>query len=282
MISDDSYSLNLSGQFISSLRSFLGKLGIFWSCVWALLIHSIRVQFKTKKIGYFWELIDPIARIAMWLLIVSLIRGPKEIYDMSTFLFLATGLIGFDLFDEIASGMPQFLRKNRKMTFFLNVNQMNLLMAGFIKNAVNMVLVAFLVFLFVSLADHGFFPQDPLSVLTSCITLLLLGFAFGSFNAMVTVLVPLYDKFLSYAFNRVLFFTSGVIIPLHIMPEEVLKYLRWSPVTQGIDHLRSGWSFTYESDFSSNGYVLGCALLLFLFALTLNRKAAIHRQKTDA
>ena len=168
------------------------------------------------------------------------------------------------------------------MSVFLNVNQVTILTAGFVKNSVNMILVSAIVFLFASLAEHGFFPADPLSVVNSCFVLLLLGFAFGSFNAMMTVLVPLYDKFLSYVVNRALFFTSGAIIPLDIMPEEVLKYVRWIPSTQGIDQLRSGWSYTYDSDFSSNGYVLICAAFFFLVALTLNRKAATHRQRKDA
>lgn len=277
MIADLPSNDNSSCHCMSGIQSFMVKLGIFWSCVWALVIHSIRIQFKTKKLGYFWELIDPIAQTAMWFMIFSVLRGPREIYDMSTFLYLATGVVGFDFFENVAKGLPGFLRQNKKMSFFVNVNQMNILTAGFLKNAVNTIMVATLVFIFVSLADHGFFPADPLSVVNSCLVLLLLGFAFGSFNAMVTVLVPLYDKFLSYFLNRILFFTSGAIIPLDIMPEEVLRYVRWIPVTQGIDQLRSGWSYTYDSDFSSNGYVFGCAIFIFLFALTLNHKSATHR-----
>ena len=281
-MADLSSGINYSSRSMAAPRLIFEKLRIFWSCVWALVIHSIRVQFKTKKLGYFWELIDPIAQTAMWFIIYSLLRGPREIYDMSTFLYLATGVVGFNFFENVVKELPGFLRKNRKMTFFVNVNQMNILLAGFLKGAVNTTLVATLVFIFVSLADHGFFPADPLSVVNSCTALFLLGFAFGSFNAMVTVLVPLYDKFLSYVLNRVLFFTSGAIFPLDIMPEEVLKYVRWIPSTQGIDQLRSGWSYTYDSDFSSNGYVFGCAIFIFFFALMLNRKSAIHRQKKDA
>ena len=267
---------------MSGIRSFMDKLGIFWSCIWALVIHSIRVQFKTKKLGYFWDLIDPIAQISLWIVIFSLWRGQKEIHDMSTFLFLATGITGFYLFNKIENNLPQFLKTNKKMSFFVNVNQMNILIAGFVKSAVNMTLVSVIVFLFASMSDYGFFPEDPLSVVNSCIALLLFGFAFGSFNAMAIVLVPLYDKFLGYVWNRMRLFISGAIIPLDAMPQTIQKYVLWNPVAQGIDQLRSGWSYTYDSNITSNGYVLTCALFGFFFALTLGRKAAAHRQKNNA
>jgi capsular polysaccharide transport system permease protein len=129
------------------------------------------------------------------------------------------------------------------------------------------------------LGGFGFAPADPLGVIAALVCLAALGFGFGWFNATALVFVPVYGKFLAVLY-RVLFFTSGAIFPLENIPPEIFRYLQWNPVYQGVDLVRSAWSYTHDTYTSSDGYVLLWGASLLLLGLLLNKPAerAKHRK----
>jgi capsular polysaccharide transport system permease protein len=239
------------------------------SVVFALAIHDIRLHSKKAKLGFFWELFDPISQVAFWFVLYTVMAGPPKIYDMTTFLFLGTGIIGFLLFADLAQTLPRFVGKQKGFLRFPVVRQVDFLMAGFVKEATTLAIVALIVWGSVVLFGLGFAPADPLGVITAATALTLLGWSFGCFNTMVLVLVPLYDKFLSILF-RVMFFTSGAIIPLDVVPPQARQYLFWNPVVHGIEQLRSAWSYTFDSADTSNWYVFIWSGTFMFLALLLD------------
>jgi capsular polysaccharide transport system permease protein len=236
------------------------------------MIQSILQHQRKSKLGYFWELFDPMMQVAIWFALFLLIRGPREIYDMNIFLFLSTGIVSLFFFQKIAQEMPGAVRQFRGYTRLPVVTQKDTLIAGGTLEAVLMSVVATILFGAMIVSGLRFAPANPLGVIAALGGLGALGFGFGWFNAMFLVFVPVYSQFLKVLY-RVLFFTSGAIFPLEIIPPEYFRYLQWNPVYQGVDLARSAWSYTYTTTRSSNGYVLAFAGGFLLLGLLLDKPA---------
>jgi capsular polysaccharide transport system permease protein len=243
-----------------------------FAIVYALMLHSITSQSKKARLGYFWELFDPLMQIAIWFVLFAVIGRHRMIYDMNSALFLSTGIVALFFFQKIAQEMPKALRGFGAFARAPGVNRSDLLIAGGLMEAVVMSLVAAIIWGGVILGGFGFAPAHPLGAIAGVTTLGALGFGFGWFNAMAIALVPVYGKFLQILF-RVLFFTSGAIFPLEQIPSELFRYLQWNPVYQGVDLVRSAWSYTYDTNTSSTGYVLLWAAVLLFGGLLLDKHA---------
>jgi capsular polysaccharide transport system permease protein len=242
------------------------------SAIYGLMVQSILQHQRKSKLGYFWELFDPMMQVGIWFAMFVIVRAPSEIYDMNVFLFLTTGIVSLFFFQKVAQDMPRALRAFRGYRRLPAITQADTLIAGGLLEAVLMTLVAAILFSLVVGSGLGFAPADPVGVLAALACLGFLGFSFGWFNAMVLVFVPVYSQFLTI-FYRILFFTCGAIFPLETIPPHIFHYLKWNPVYQGVDLVRSSWSYTHESYTSSNGYVLICAASFLLVALLLNKPA---------
>lgn len=272
-------SVQSPAENTSGSSTFRSRVNTQLSVIGALTLHAIRVQSKQAKLGFFWELFDPLSQVVIWFVLFTVLRGPSSVYDMNMFLFLGTGVVGLFLFQKVAQDLPRFVSQQKNFLRFPVVRQIDLLLAGFLVEATVMALVACVVWGGIILLGLGFAPADPLGVILSSGALALLGLGFGSLNTMLLVLVPIYDKFLSILF-RVLFFTSGAIIPLDAIPVDLQHYLIWNPVLQGVEQLRSAWSYTFESSTTSNGYVLFWAGTFFFLALILDHHGLRARTKS--
>jgi capsular polysaccharide transport system permease protein len=271
----------LSGEWRPRTPSLWRCFVIQCSTVHALMIQSILQHQRRSKLGYFWELFDPMMQIGIWFALFTLIRGPRVVYDMNLFLFLSTGIVSLFFFQKIAQEMPGAMRRFAGFARLPAVNQADTLIAGGLLEAVLMTVVASILWGVIILGGFGFAPADPLGVIAALTCLGFLGFGFGWFNATALVFVPVYGKFLQIIF-RILFFTSGAIFPLERMPPDIFRYLQWNPVYQGVDLVRSAWSYTHDTYTSSGGYVLLCGASLLLLGLLLDKPAERARARTRA
>ncbi len=257
-------------------RSIWHALSAQGAVIYGLMVHDITSHFKKSRLGYLWELFDPLMQILLWFALFVFIRGPRTIYDMNTFLFLGTGIIGIYFFQKVAQEMPTALRRQRVFLRLPIVRQIDAMIAAGISEVVVMTLVATILWSTIVLGGWGFAPADLLGVIFACAALAALGFGFGWFNSMAMTLVPAYEKFLRAIF-RVIFFTSGAIFPLERIPPSIFKYLQWNPAYQGVDLIRSAWSYTYTTTTSAHDYVFVWAAILLLLGLALDRPALRRR-----
>jgi capsular polysaccharide transport system permease protein len=245
------------------------------------MVRSVTEQPRKARIGYFWELIDPMIQVGIWFVLFSIIRGPRQIYDMNMFLFLSTGIISLFFFEKVARELPRSGNRLSQYARFTVLNRGDALIAGGLLEVIQMVLVASLLWGAIIATGLGFPPADPLKVLAALACLAVLGFAFGWFNTMVLAFSPvLYSRFLK-VLSRVIFITSGAIFPIEHIPPAIFHFLRWNPVYQGVDLVRSAWSHTHDTYTSSYGYVLICAAAFLLSGLLLGKPAERRRAHAE-
>jgi len=242
-----------------------------WSVIVALMLREALTRYKHQRLGYLWAFVEPLIQIGTWFLIFTILRGPRFYHDMTMPLFLTTGIIAFYFFSNVSDYVEGAVGKNSALLRFPMVKQLDALLARYILEVATTIVVAVLIFTLVLQLGVGFRPHDKLGLMQAAFCLSLLGLGFGSFNAMIIELFPSF-RFLQGLIGRVLFFTSGAFIPLTSLPPQAMDYLRWNPVTNGVEMFRSAWSYTYDTKMFSNWYVLLWAGLFMAMAMTLDKR----------
>jgi len=247
-------------------------LRVQWNVIVALMLREMLLRYKTSKLGYLWSIIDPSLQIAVWYIIWMVLRAPKQFHDMPMPLFLGTGIVAYFCFKNVAAYVLGAVNSSRALLQFPMVKQIDAFISRFILESCTITVVGFLTLVLVILFDYGFFPRDAIGVISTTFSLLLLGLGFGAFNAMLTSLWPVYGK-LHPVLNRFLFFTSGAFMPVEHLPLAAREYLQWNPVLNGVELVRSSWSYVYNPSMDySRGYILLWAAGLFLVALLLDKR----------
>ena len=242
------------------------------STIQALMIQSIVQHQRKSKLGYLWEIFDPMMQIGVWFALFTVVfHRDRHIYDMNVFLFLSTGIISVFFFQKVA-GETQRARKSRlKYLNIPRVSVFDFIAASALLEVVLMILVAIILWGIIVYGGFGFAPADPLGVIGGVGCLAFLGCGFGVYNAGVISWLPVHQKFCP-VYQRILFLTSGAIFPVDRMPPDILNILKWNPVYQGVDLVRSAWSYTHEPEYSSNSYVLLWGAFLLLIGSVLIKK----------
>ena len=80
----------------------------------ALILRETRTRFGRHRLGYLWALVEPVALIAM-LLVVFQLAGRSSPAGLDAVGFLTTGLIPYLLFIRTASRGAPAINANRAM-----------------------------------------------------------------------------------------------------------------------------------------------------------------------
>lgn len=240
--------------------------------VCALILREVRTRFGEHRLGYLWALLEPCMFIALWLGVFAVFRVGSMIHDMGPTLFMAAGIIPFFAFRHVASYVEVGISANGALLQFPQVGSVDALLARFILESSTQILIGAVIFSALVLTEQAKPPRDILGIYIASGSLLLLGFGFGAFNCMVTVLLPVYARF-SMITQRLLFWTSGIFFLVDKFPTPAQKILAWNPVLHGIELFRTAWSHTYRTAIGSVWYILACAGVFLLLGLLLERSA---------
>lgn len=258
-------------RFETRQPNLLDALRKQWSVIVALMLREALTRYKHQKLGYFWAFGEPMIQIGTWFLIFTILRGPPLYHDLPMPLFLATGIIAFYFFSNVADYVEGAIGKNSALLRFPMVKQLDALLARFILEVATTIVVAVLIFTLILQLGVGFPPHDWLGLIEAAGCMALLGLGFGSFNAMVIELVPSY-QFLQGLIGRILFLSSGAFIPVTTLGPHIMEYLQWNPVLNGVELFRAAWSYSYEPHMYSNWYVLLWAGVFMFLAMVLDKR----------
>lgn len=252
-------------EFRKALRQQVVVIG-------ALILREVRTRFGNHQIGYLWALLEPCLFIGLWLGVHLWLRLGAMIHDMSSVLFMSSGLVPFFAFRHVATYVESAIPSNTALLQFPLVKGVDTILARFILESATQFLVGAIIFL--SLMFFGFAkaPENTLQLFVSSCALLSLGLGFGVFNCMVAAHFPAWGK-CTGTILRILFWTSGVFFLVDKFPSQVQDVLQWNPVLHGIEMFRSSWSYTYETRIGSIWYMLTWIFGFLIFGLILEPSA---------
>jgi len=248
--------------------------------VFALILRELKTRFGNRLEGLVWVLFEPMAHIAVMLVLRVLVRERTAGVMIDAAVYLTVAMIPFFVFRNIWFKMLSAVEGNQGLFGYRQVKPADAMAARAIMEVVlyGMVYTAFM--LIFAWMDYRAVPGRPLEYMGVVSVFILWGVGAGLCSAVAVKRLPALSTFL-HLMSFPLYISSGVLIPIHSFPPLVIKVLMWNPLLHLVELSR--WAFfpTYQPLMGVNlEYPLGCGLaLLFIgvLAFFVNRRRLLAR-----
>lgn len=242
----------------------------------ALVLRETRATFGTNQIGYLWAILTPIASTAVLVIIFSLI-GRVAPFGSSLALFFASGILILQYFNKLSNSLMTALEANRALLSYPPIKETDVLIARFLLISSTYLLIMAIFFGGLYFISNIGLPAHPDMIIEALLAVALLGFGFGTTNA---VLLTLWDSWRHIAsiLMRPLFFISGIFYVPSFLPQQAIAILKWNPVLQAIEWFRDGYYGNYDSIVLDKFYLIFVGLVLTFIGLMGERLTRKKRQ----
>ncbi|WP_201508592.1 ABC transporter permease [Psychrobacter alimentarius] len=237
----------------------------------ALLMRELQTRFGGYRLGYLWAPIEVILQIIIILIIFGTFRE-RLVPGMAFSLFLVAGMVPFRMFQKVAVRSLSAAEANKGLLMYRSIRHIDVIIA---RSFLELVIYFFTMILL--LACLPFFnvyaSLGNLHIVLFCWVTLFM-FSFGI--ALITMVIGYYGgeitKVIPIIFT-IIYFTSGILYPIHIIPEPYFSYLLYNPVIHNIELIRHSFAPNYPAYHINIGYFLKwmfavnfLGLLLYKFA----------------
>ena len=211
----------------------------------ALLMRELQTRFGGYRLGYLWAPLEVILQIIIFLVIFSAIRN-RIVTGMDYSLFLVAGMVPFRMFQRIAVRSLGAVGANKGLLMYRSIRHIDVVIA---RSFLELVIYFFtFILLLGGLVFFDIFPSlAHLDVVLFCWATLFM-FSFGV--ALIMMVVGFYggeiSKIITVVFT-ILYFTSGIIYPIYIIPEPYFSYLLYNPFIHNLELIRYALAPTYPA-----------------------------------
>lgn len=252
-------------------RQKRSPLVITKAVIFALVLREFLTRFGKRRMGAFWVLFEPAIQIAVMMVIFTVIRL-RSVPGMDMPVFLLTGMVPFFLMRNIALNLMESINANRALFAYPNITIFDtyiarVLVEFIISATVYVILIFALGFWF----DYDVSIAYPIEWILALSIGVFFSFGLGIFFSVIAQVMPNSKTFIRLLFMP-LYFISGVIFPIWMIPTQYLPWVLWNPYLHIIDKIRSSIFVVYpEIPGVSYSYPIAMTLLFLFFALGLYR-----------
>lgn len=212
---------------------------IMQDVLFALVLREFLTRFGSRRMGVFWVLLEPMLHIGAMMFIFTVIRA-RSYPGMDTPMFLLTGMIPFFLMRNIVFKLMDSIGANQALFAYPNIKIFDTYVARvFVECLTSATVYAIFIFIFGFWFGYDISIQYPLKWFYALLVGLLFSFGLGVFFSVLTQAMPNAKIFIRLLFMP-LYFISGVIFPLWIIPERLLPWVLWNPFAHIVSNIREG------------------------------------------
>ena len=238
--------------------------------LFALLLREMKARVGGQWIGAVWTLLEPLTHTMIIVTILGFVRGTAR-SGLEYPVFLVTGLLPFFLFQHLAMRLMDGIESNKGLFSYRQVKPLDTLLSrACVEALMNLLVYAFTLGI---LAWLGFsvVPAGPLEMIGVNLVLILLGTGFGVLSAVVSHDRPRLRSFIRMTMMP-LYFASGVIFQVDVLPREYLDWLLLNPLLHLVALSRHAFIPAFVPPAGVNAlYPLLCTLVVCALAMLLYR-----------
>ncbi|MBE0405512.1 ABC transporter permease [Psychrobacter sp. AOP22-C1-22] len=237
----------------------------------ALLMRELQTRFGGYRLGYLWAPLEVLFQVLIFLVIFGTIRE-RLVPGMDYSLFLVAGMVPFRMFQKIATRALGAVEANKGLLMYRSIKHIDVIIA---RSFLELVIYFFTsILLLLGLAFFNIYASlENLHIVLFCwITLFI--FSFGV--ALIMMVVGHYGGEISKVitiFFTILYFASGIIFPIHIVPEPYFSYLLYNPLIHNIELMRHAFAPNYPAYHIDIGYFLKWMFAVNFLGLLLYKYA---------
>lgn len=249
--------------------SFLQRLRSMGRVLVALMLRETKTRFGRSRFGYVWAIVEPIVYITFFLTIRTFIARGAGAFGESLMLFLMTGLITVRVFLAVSSFTSAAILSNRALLAYPPVKPIDVVVSRFLLESLTMLFVVVVFYSALAIVDERNVVPNHVAFAFGLSATFLLAAGVGMFNAVVSVLVPTWQRV--WALLRLpLFILSGIFYLPSELPPQAQAVLWWNPVLHCVEWVRTGTYVTYDPLLDTY-YPLSFGALFLVGGLTLER-----------
>ncbi|WP_145008362.1 ABC transporter permease [Pseudomonas oryzihabitans] len=232
-------------------------------------------RFARSRLGGLWMIINPLAQVAIYALILSNVLAaklPGVDNKYAYALYLMAGILGWNLFSEIVSRclglfieQGNLMKKMRFPRICLPVIVTGSCLVNYFFLLLSMLLVFALLDSFPGIELLWLIPLT----LAALALALGVGLILGVLNVFVRDIGQVVPILL-----QIWFWFTPIVYPVHIVPESVRGFISYNPMYPIITGFQNVLVYGHAPDTGAIAITLGISLLLLLLGLFIFRRAA--------
>jgi len=239
----------------------------------ALFLRAAVNSLSGKRTAWFWMLAEPIAFIVVLMWVFTVLRV-RTIGGIDTSIWIMAGILAFLMFRRTAMQSMGVVGASRKLFVYPQIRPVDPVLVSAGLEGLTMVIVTIILIAGIWLYGLAVIPDDPLAVIEALFGLWLFGVGFGLVGSVANELAPPIGAVMSFIL-RPLYFLSGVIFPITLIPYPYLDWVMLNPLVHGLEAARLGFAPYYHvSSELSISYLYGWALVTIFFGLALHVRFA--------
>lgn len=244
--------------------------------VWkALFLREAVNRLRTGRAAWLWLLLEPVIHIVSLMVIFTIIRM-RTVGGIDIAVWLMVGMLAFFMFNRTATRAMNAISANRALFTYRQVTPVDTVLVRVSLEGFLMVLIAIILFGGAGLFGLDIIPVDPLAVLEAFFGLWLIGAGLGLIASVTTELIPEAGKAIEFS-SKPVYFLSGAIFPISIVPPPYREWLILNPVAHGLEAARLGFAPHYHAiPELSISYLYECALVTIFLGLALHHRFAMR------
>lgn len=231
----------------------------------ALMMREIKTRFGTNRLGYFWALMEPIAAVAILGLIFTL-AGRHSVANVPVALFLFVAMLPFNLFSNLLNQLSSAVNANKALMAYRQVSAIDPVVTRVIIELSIYLIIYCIIFSFLAWLGFDVVPDDLLKVLAASALLALMASGFG---LMLCTAMSYWEdtKKIVGIITRPLFFISGVMYSVTMIPSAYWYLFDWNPILHALELSRDAYFSSYVTPIGSWLYLGICSLVIFSVGL---------------
>ncbi|VGO17410.1 Polysialic acid transport protein KpsM [Pontiella desulfatans] len=240
----------------------------------ALVLRETRATFGTSRLGYLWAIATPAFGVAVFVAVFAA-AGRRPPFGSSLALFFATGFLTLEFFRKLSTSLMTTFNANKALLTYPVIKETDTLFARCILITSTYLVIMVLFYGVLIACGLASFPARPGQLMLAFCSISLLGFGFGTLNA---VLLSKWDswQYIENILTRPLIFISAVFYVPSALPAEAVAVLRWNPVLHLVEWVRVAYYSDYHSYILDKSIPVAMGMVLVLVGLIGER---LYRKK---
>lgn len=237
--------------------------------VWhSLFLRESLDRFFGSRAAWIWLILEPASHILIigWFVSFFKRRGSGGV-DVT--LWITIGLLAFFLFRRTAIQTLHAVDCNKAFFAFRQVRPFDSALVRGGLEAFAMFFVGIAIMLPLAFFKDNIIPSDPLVFICAIAGMWLFGMGFGLITSVIMRLIPDSGHIIQLTMTP-LYFISGVMIPVDVVPVMYRDYLLSNPLVHGIEYARHSFFDTYPLIHGASlNYLYASSLVLIFIGLAL-------------
>ena len=235
-----------------------------------MLLREIQTRFGSKKLGYFWAVVEPMSTIIVFAIIKELLH-PNAMPGIDYPVFLASGFIAYYMFKNIVIKSMDSFNANKALFVYKQVKPFDTIIARAIVE-ISLTAIIILLFLFIGwYLGLDLECKNILGVILGYLWFALFGISLGVLFAVLGFFYENFKKIINLMFLP-LFFISALFYTLDSLPPIVRGILFFNPIVHFEEMIHGNYFYGLHTNYVNYTYIVLWTLIPLFFGLWLYKK----------